>query len=542
MALLPRPVFLLPQAVTYAAERSPDHEAIRFQSHALTYEELEHRSNSLARVLIEEGVVRGDRVGIYMHKSLESAIALYGIMKAGAVYVPLDPLAPHARLQHVIRDCDIRCLVTKEAKREPLREILATQTSVEFLIGLEAQDGWPVRTVTWDEVFSVPSESVPDVGTIEDDLAYILYTSGSTGNPKGIMHTHRSGLSFAVWAAETYSLASTDRLSNHAPLHFDLSTFDFFAGALAGATTTIIPEALTNFPSNVARLIEGERLSIWYSVPYALIQLVTRGGIESRDLSSLRWVLFAGEPFPTKHLRELMARLPDARFSNLYGPTETNVCTYYHVLPLAEESDEPIPIGRVCENAEGVVVDADDQLVEPGGTGELLIRGPLVMRGYWGRPDLTEQGLSHRQLFPHYREVFYRTGDLVQLDPSGNYRYLGRRDRQIKTRGYRVELDEIEVALLAHDLVEEAAVFPVPDGKGSNLIEVAVTTKESIPLDVTDLFEHLASRLPPYAVPAKITVVADFPRTSTGKVDRRALQTHALESVNGGPHQAMPAP
>ena len=338
------------------------------------------------------------------------------------------------------------------------------------------------------------------------------------------MHTHRSGLTFAQWGVDTYELRGDDRLSNHAPLHFDLSTFDFFAGALAGATTVIIPEALTKFPVNLSRLIQNERITVWYSVPYALIQLLLNGAMERHDLSSLRWVLFAGEPFPTKHLRPLMARLPEARFSNLYGPTETNVCTFYHVAPLPEDSDEPIPIGEACANVETLVVDGDDRPIAPGDVGELLIRSPLVMRGYWGRPDLTARGFYIRNRFDDGGEIFYRTGDLVTLEPDGNFKYLGRKDRQIKTRGYRVELDEIEVALLSHPGVEEAAVYPVPDGEGSNLIEAAVTARPGAALDVGSLLAHAAERLPPYAVPTKLTILEQFPRTSTGKINRRALQ------------------
>jgi len=517
-------IYLLPHAVTNAADRFPDREAVRFSGRSLTYGELEARTSSLARVLIEQGVVRGDRVGIYMNKRLESAVALYGIMKAGAAYVPLDPFAPVARLSYVVRDCGIRCLVTEEAKLDNLRQMAQAKTGLECCIGLGPQADLPLRTVSWEEVYNTPAASGLDVGAIEQDLAYILYTSGSTGDPKGIMHTHRSGLSFALWAAETYGLRPEDRLSNHAPLHFDLSTFDFFAGACAGATTVVIPEALTKLPASLSKLIQDERLTVWYSVPFALIQLLLRGGLSSRDLSSLRWILFAGEVFPTKHLRRLMAALPHARYSNLYGPTETNVCTYYHVDRLPDDADDPIPIGRPCANVDDLVVDAEGQAVAPGEVGELLIRGPVVMRGYWGRADLTERGFFRRTVFSQYEDVYYRTGDLVQLLPDGNYRYLGRKDRQVKTRGYRVELDEVEVALLSHGLVQEAAVYAVPDGQGSNQIEAAVVPRRGAALTVSRLVEHLASRLPPYAIPVRIDLVDDFPRTSTGKIDRRELR------------------
>ncbi len=519
--------YLISQAVTQTAERHPDRPAVCFSRQCLTYGELEARSNSLARLLQEQGLQRGDRVGIYMNKGLESAVALYGIMKAGGAYVPLDPFAPIGRVAFVLRDCGIRHLVSKDAKLEALRQVFSEGCSVEFLLGVSAQDDLPAHCTPWEEIYSMPPQPL-EIQLTEQDLAYILYTSGSTGVPKGIMHTHRSGLSFAEWAADTYGLTGEDRLSNHAPLHFDLSTFDFFAGAVAGATTVIVPEALTKFPADMSRLMQTERITVWYSVPFALIQLMQHGALASRDLSALRWILFAGEVFPTKHLRQLMAMLPGVRFSNLYGPTETNVCTYYHVTSLPPDSDEPIPIGKACANVEALVLDLDDKPVAPGEVGELLIRGGVVMKGYWGQPEKTAQGFYRRPAFGYFEDIFYRTGDLVQLDADGNFRYLGRKDRQIKTRGYRVELDEVEVALLSHPYVQEAAAYPVPDGQGSNLIEAAVIVRSGSVLDEGDLVAHISGRLPPYAIPVNILVVADFPRTSTGKINRRELQSQAL--------------
>jgi amino acid adenylation domain-containing protein len=520
--------YLLPQAVTQSAERHPEREAIRFSGQSLTYAELENRSNSLARTLQELGLSRGERVGIFMNKGLESAIALYGIMKAGGAYVPLDPFAPVARIGFVLQDCGIRHLITKEAKREQIGQIFTEKTPVKYLIGLAESDGLAASCVPWEEALSASPHTLGGNLT-EQDLAYILYTSGSTGVPKGIMHTHRSGLSFAAWAADEYGLTHEDRLSNHAPLHFDLSTFDFFAGAIAGATTVIIPEALTKFPANLAWLIEEEHISVWYSVPFALIQLMQHGGIQSRDLSALRWILFAGEVFPTKHLRQLMSMLPHVRFSNLYGPTETNVCTYYHVTEIPPDTEETIPIGIPCANIEDLVVDLDDQPVTPGEVGELLIRGGVVMKGYWGQPEKTANGFYRRKVFGQVEDLFYRTGDLVQLEANGNYRYLGRKDRQIKTRGYRVELDEVEMALLAHEGVQEAAAYPIPDNQGSSLIEASVILKQGIDTTQSELLDHLSRRLPPYAIPVRIDILNVFPRTSTGKINRRELQSQAVE-------------
>lgn len=521
--------FLLHQAISEHARQNPAHPAVLFSGKQLTYKEVYEQSNQLAHQLIELGVQRGDRVGIYMNKNLQSAVAIYGILSAGAAYVPLDPFAPTGRLAFVINDCGIQVVVTNEAKRANLLEI-AAQTDLRAMIGIESKDEFTATCVTWEEVHQQPEFPV-SVHPIEQDLAYILYTSGSTGTPKGIMHTHRSGLSFAEWAADEYALQPEDRVSNHAPLHFDLSTFDFFATAISGATLVIVPEAVTRLPASMSRLIADERISVWYSVPFALIQMLQRGKLEDRDLSSLRWVLFAGEPFPTKHLRATMQAIPKARFSNLYGPTETNVCTFYHVEPLSLDSDEPIPIGIVCANDDDLVVDLNDHPVSEGETGELLIRGGTVMKGYWGRPDLTEKGFFKRPSSSQGEDLFYRTGDLVQRQPDGNYKFFGRKDRQIKTRGYRVELDEIETVLLAHAGIHEAATYPVPDVEGSNLIEAAVILKENIPVSEEEILTHLSSRLPAYAIPHRIVIAVDFPRTSTGKINRRELQALAAASL-----------
>ncbi len=494
-----------------------------FNKESLTYAELFEKSQQLAYALQSHGVKRGDRVGIFMYKNIYSAVALYGIMAAGAAYVPLDPYAPPNRIEYIIKNCGINVVVCHDRKKAVLEEI-EPNLSLSAVIGINSIESNRTPVISWEDVFQNPLDLAEPFNGTEQDIAYILYTSGSTGVPKGIVHTHRSGLSFANWAAETYQLTASDVLSNHAPLHFDLSTFDFYAASQVGATTAIIPEALTKFPANLSKWIQDERISVWYSVPFALIQLMQRGKLSEKDLSSLRWVLFAGEPFPTKHLREIMKIVNNAQFSNLYGPTETNVCTFYNVKPIPEDQNELIPIGKACHNIEALVMDENNQVVDDGNVGELYIRGGVVMLGYWGRPDLTEKGFYKRNSFDQFNDIFYRTGDLVQKMSDGNFRFLGRRDRQIKTRGYRVELDEIETTILSHADIQEAAVFPVPDGDGSHLIEAAVIPRPDSDLTTDHLYTLLNENLPNYAIPSKIYLLDDFPRTSTGKIDRRALQ------------------
>lgn len=522
-------MYLLSHILERSVERVPDHEAFRCDGKGVTYAELNQRANGLAEWLLEQGTQRGDRVGIYLSKSLETAIAVYGIWKAGAAYVPLDPNAPVSRIAFVINHCGIRHLITQKSKRSRLPDLLATAPELKYIVGIPDEVELDSRVERCDWVNLSTSETAPAIRLMEQDLAYIMYTSGSTGTPKGIMHTHRSGLSYARMAAETYGLHQGDRLGNHSPLHFDMSTLDYFSGPLVGATTVIIPEAYTKVPASLSQLVQDEALTLWYSVPFALIQLLLRGALDERDLSSLRWILFGGEPYPAKYMYALMQRLPQARFSNVYGPAEVNQCTYYHIPPLPSDQpmpDEVAPIGKIWANAEERVVDEDDQPVEPGAIGELLVRTPTMMTGYWQRPNLDDLAFYQCEI-AHQTATFFRTGDLVQQDADGNYQFVGRKDRQIKTRGYRVELDEIEAALVAHPQVEEAAAYPVLYDPGNHQIEAAVIPKPDATLAATDLLNFLSDRLPKYALPQQIELAPTFPRTGTGKINRRALQETA---------------
>jgi acyl-coenzyme A synthetase/AMP-(fatty) acid ligase len=308
-----------------------------------------------------------------------------------------------------------------------------------------------------------------------------------------------------------------------------MSTFDYFSGPLRSATTVIIPEEYKLLPASLAQLVAEERLTIWYSVPLALIQMLLRGQLDQHDMSALRWVLFGGEPFPPKHLHALMRQWPHARFSNVYGPAEVNQCTYFHVPPLPNAyADEQVPIGRVWENADGLILDEEDKAVEDGEVGELLIRAPTMMRGYWARPDLTDRAFYRASDDGGFERVFYRTGDLVQRLADGNLRFLGRKDRQIKSRGYRVELDEVEAVLLTHAGVEEIAVFAIADNEGSQQIEAAAILKPGFAATPHELLRFASGQLPAYAIPRSIRLYATFPRTASGKIDRKALAAQAL--------------
>ena len=526
----PAPLTLIPEAITRTAKRDPDHLAFRMIGEEISYGELDRRSNSLANMLLDRGVSHGDRVGLYAHKSISLFVALHGIMKAGAAYVPINPDAPAAYVRHILEECEITHLVVGQTTRKPALA-LAEDVGLELLVGIETADD-AVMVVPYDEVWRY-SSAAPDVSVSGDDLAYIILTSGSTGRQKGIMHTHRSGLAYGEVAAATYGFHSGDRIANHPPLNFDLSLLELFAGIVVGATIVIIPEAHARLPASLVQMLEDEQVTVLNAVPFALAQMLHRGALEERDLSALRWILFGGEVFPTKDLRALMQRLPDTRFANVYGPAEVNGVTYYIVPEPPDDTHGPIPIGVLYEGMRALVVDEADNEVAAGAAGELLIHSPTHMIGYWRQPELSARSTYHRVDAAGMTERWHRTGDMVELGEDGLFRLRGRKDRMIKTRGHRVELDEIETVLTGHDGVEQAVVYAVPDGEGSQQVEAVVTLRGALDgstesVEPTDLKRYAALFLPRYAVPELIRIVTSLPRTSTGKADRVALLDQAV--------------
>lgn len=511
----------IPEFIAHHASVRPGALALKFRDETVSYSELATRIDRLANVLLDAGCRHGDRVGIYMEKCTDAAVAMYAIMKIGGAYVPLDPGAPATRLQAMIDDCEIQVLITQATRRRSLRTLCMNASGIKTLIGVEDCDVDSVRCVPWSSVAVAPTEFRLKRQVRESDLAYIIYTSGSTGVPKGIMHTHHSGLAFAHWAVGEYGIVESDRLSNHAPLHFDLSIMDYFAAAIAGACTVIIPEDVARMPASYSEYIEVQQITMLYTVPFALIQLLTLGALEARDLSKLRWVIFGGEPMVVKHLRALMDLLPRARFDNMYGPAEVNGVSHYTVPPQFIPEGE-LPIGKIADIAGYRVVTASDQEVGLGETGELLVSTPTMMQGYWARPTLNANAFWSPSANSGSQQVYFRTGDLVRESKHGNLIFVGRKDRQVKIRGYRVELDEVEAALACLDKVAEAAVIAVADDSGDHRLHGFVRPVAS-GVDIELIGRALKQTLPRYALPGEIKVLTDFPRTSTDKIDRKQL-------------------
>lgn len=514
-------LYNLTHIIKNAAQQRPDRVAFKYIEETLSFSDLDKASNKLAHYLLDQGIEKGDRVGIYMPRCLETTIAVYGILKAGAVYVPLDPFAPISRTEFVIKDCGIEHLVSVTQQTRKLNKF-SENVSIASIVGIDKELAH-IPTISWDTIHNTYDSTPVVTNILGDDLAYILYTSGSTGTPKGIMHTHNSGLAFVKLAAHTYQMQDAI-YGMHAPLHFDPSVQGFFAAPYALATTIIVSDAHTKMPTSLAALIEREKITIWFSVPLALMQMMSHGGIEHRDMTSLKWVLFSGEVFPTKHLRNLMKQWRFATFSNIYGPTELNQCTFYH-LTKPPRGRQPIPIGAIWGDTSYKILDAQDQEVSQGAAGELVVRTATMMKGYWNNTTATANAMYKEELVPGVTRCYYRTGDQVQEDREGRLLFLGRKDHQVKIRGYRIELGEVESVLTAHPDIKEAIAVVIAPSKDTEEKQICAFVSSQAPIiDKEAVMDFCKLKLPPYAVPQTIEVLNDFPRTASGKINRKELE------------------
>ena len=482
----------LHELVRERARSSPGLVAVTDSGGQMTYGELDRLAGALASVLARRGVRPGDRVAIWLPKSARTVATMQAVLCLGSAYVPIDPQGPVARAVLVIRDCAPSLVVTTAERAMEL-----------------ARYGISVAMAYPEDITGAEDVPVPDPGGDPDDLAYILYTSGSTGTPKGVCLSHRNALAFVDWAVGEIGARPADRFASHAPFHFDLSVLDLYAAFRVGASVHLIPAEMSFAPALLVDYLISSKITVWYSVPSALILMAQEGGLLQVPPSdfSLRVLLYAGEPFPVKQLRLLRGHLP-IRILNLYGPTETNVCAFYEVTSIPADQVRSVPIGRACSGDRIWAVRDDGAAAGPGEEGELVVDGPTVMLGYWGQPP--------------QRSEPYRTGDRVILLESGDFQYLGRRDGMVKVRGYRVEVGEIEATLQAHPGIAEAAVVISGTGMEARIIAYVVPAGTRAP-DLLELKRHCAAALPRHMIIDAVRSVRGLPRNGNGKLDRIAL-------------------
>ncbi len=486
----------LGQLLKDSVVRSPERIAVCDGEKDFTYQQLYTESNLIAEVLKENIGGQNLRIAFLLPKSILSLVSIFGIFESGNAYLPLDFEGPAERNSFILKDCGASGLILPQDFHFETDNLVSRRINIGEL-DLIIFDG--------------------NSSQIEEELAYILYTSGSTGKPKGVKFSHKNALSFVNWCSDVFKPDEESVFSSHAPFHFDLSILDIYLSIKHGSKLVLIDATTGKNPRALSHIIESKKITHWYSTPTILKLMLNYGKIERFDHSSLKIVLFAGEVFPVEPLRKLTKLWSNAQFYNLYGPTETNVCTYYEViLPIDDNRTDPFPIGKVCEHLEGKIIESED------GKSELCIAGPAVTSGYWNNVDrnksafITEGG-----------KKWYRTGDVVTKGEDGLYKYEGRIDRMVKKNGFRIELGEIENILHSNEGVLDAAVMALMDSQFNCTIFAYIETKEGKSLDSVELKNFCLSKLPHYMVPDNFIFLESLPKTSTDKTDYQALKSAA---------------
>lgn len=529
----------------HQARVRPEATAVALGEEVLTYGRLDELSDALAALLRETDCRAGDRVALLAPRSPRTVAAALGVYKAGALLVPLDPEGPAARQEKVLRSSGCRLLLAdggaagaRRAEEVLLRPGLPDGLHLGwFGPSRELAEAGLAAVFTGEDADRYRGAPPPGEPAGSGDAAHILFTSGSTGEPKGVVVRHESVIRFVEWAVDHFRIEPGERLSGHSPLHFDLSTFDLFGSLAAGAELHLIPPELNLLPHRLAELIRRSRLTQWFSVPSVLNYMARFDVVEPGDFPALRRLMWCGEVFPTPALVYWMERLPHARFTNLYGPTEATIASSFHDVPRAPEDERaPVPIGRACPGEELLVLDRHLRPVAPGEQGELYLRGVGLSPGYWQDPARTREVFLPDPAGGGPGERIYRTGDLARLGEDGLVYFCGRADSQVKSRGYRVELGEVEIAVASLGLAREAVVTAVPtDGFEGHRICCAYVPAPDRDATPSALRRELRRLLPDYMIPARWLTYERLPRNANGKLDRKRIQEEIQNARHATP-------
>jgi amino acid adenylation domain-containing protein len=516
--------------LTIQAERRPDAVAAVFQDVPTSYAALEQTSNRLARALQGAGCIKGDRVALLLTKSTRALVAMFGSLKADCIYVPIDTTSPIARIQRILQKCECRCVLAEQATSAVLKELIDSRAIGDsaFVAWMDEGAVLPVRTrpqITWSDVESLPDQPL-DSSSRSCDPAHILFTSGSTGLPKGVVITHANVIHFVRWAGAYFKMSSEDRISGHPPLHFDLSTFDIYGTVAAGAQIHLVTPETSLLPHKLADFMREKELTQWFSVPWVLQQMAKFDVVRQNDFPALKRLLWCGEKFPTPALIYWMKRLPHVTFDNLYGPTEATIASsYYRVARCPEGETAEVPIGLPCKGELMLVLDDQLRPVRPAEPGALYIGGVGLSPGYWNDPERTQEVFRPNPYSSNPSDRLYNTGDLARIGADGQVYLIGRSDSQIKSRGYRIELGEIEAAVHAISGVQDAAVVVIgAEGSEDRTICCAYVSRPGLDFSPLALKRQLTATLPRYMMPQRWMALGQMPRNANGKTDRPFLR------------------
>ena len=525
----------LQDGVTAQAEARPEALALTFREERLCYGDVEHASNRLARMLNELGCDRGDRVALMVPKMPAAIVAMLGVLKAGGIYVPLDPAGPPQRIARMLEIADCTGVLAAGPVAAMLRDTLATaHLQRRPFVGWLQDEAPGADAIKYAfaprdlEAFPATCPASPGADT---DVAHILFTSGSTGLPKGVTITHRNVAHFIAWARRYFGTKPGERISQHPPFHFDLSTFDIYCTLSSGAELHLVPPELNLLPHKLVQFIREARLTQWFSVPSVLNLMAKYEVVTPGTLPDLQRVLWCGEAMPTPTLIYWMSRLPRSRYTNLYGPTEATIASSYYTVPQCpRDPREPVPIGKACDGETLLVLDERLQPVPPGETGDLYIAGVGLSPGYWRDAEKTEAAFRKHRGADGTEMRIYRTGDLARVGDDGLIYFLGRADSQIKSRGYRIELGEIEAAANATGWLRECAIVALAsEGFEGHAICCAYTPLPGQGVTHARLRDRLKTLLPAYMLPTHWRAFDALPKNPNGKIDRPALREAFLD-------------
>jgi amino acid adenylation domain-containing protein len=529
---------LLHQSVEHQAIHNPRKVAIDEGARAITYAELCSEMHRIASVLQTNGTLKNDRIGLLTGSGIEACAGMLGILRADACYVPLNPAFPEKRLGSIIVDAGIKSLVTVKKYSDQLLKILKEIDGFQgvSIILLDSPMTGPEGLDLQKKFFQyfttiIAADTLSQVAppkptqAMQDDLAYVMYTSGTTGTPNGVMVTHQNVTSFLRWALDHFSISSCDRMSGHSDISFDLSVFDIFGSFFAGAT--LCPVTHIGDKSFPGKFINDREITIWFSVPSVIGTLRKSGQLTQNIFSKhLRWAIFCGEALLPDYAESWIKTHPTVPMCNLYGPTEATIaCSYFN---LGDErfieSGNAIPIGHPTADTEiQILKQQTDEVADVDEIGRLMISGAQLSPGYFGKPGLTQDKFIPHPFKNDTGERIYDSSDLAYRDGGGLIHFVGRADSQVKIMGYRVELGEIETVIAHHIAVNEAAVVLMKTEKSPLVAAVSLNQGFSEDTIKEDILIHCEQYLPSYMVPQHLVIYPSLPKNNNGKIDRNAI-------------------
>lgn len=467
---------------------------------------------------------------LLMPKTPPAIVSILGILKADCTYVPIDPQSPAPRIRKIVDQCEPRVILGAGSVGTLLEEVLNLDGSPDTLavgwLGPDKLQSDRVKVAFTQADYENYPDTPLTYANTSDDPAYIMFTSGSTGVPKGVVITHANVSHYLQWAVRYFGLTSSDKMSAHPPLHFDLSVMDIFGSLGVGAELHLVPYEINLLPNKVADFIRSSELTHWFSVPSLLNYMAKFDVVKEQDFPTVKRILWCGEVFPTPSLSYWMKRLPHVSFTNLYGPTEATIASSYYTVPSCPgDGTSPIPIGKACEGEELLVLNEALLPVPAGEIGSLYIRGVGLSPGYWRDQEKTQKAFIRNPSSNDSNDRLYKTGDLARVGDDGLVYFHGRADTQIKSRGYRIELGEIESAFHAMTMLQECAVVAI-EAAGFEGVTICCAYVPADGSEVTPLVlrKALGNLLPQYMIPSQFLAFERLPKNASGKIDRPKLR------------------